>query len=269
MIDSKVFNELMNRGIITQVGLKPENYKDIADLQRHGLATSIGAVEVYEDAMSELVNIEEVIAKFLADVKAGGVVTVPMDIALTAPIDIEKDVTIDLNGHTLTNTPWLEDGETNAYMFWVKAGKLTLTGEGIVSVPDAVYSMAVWANGGDVEINSGIYENGGDSCDLIYASKKGNIVINNGIFKASGPASGNAPGTKNPYSALNIKDANKSTCSISVKGGKFYMFDPANNLSENPAMNFCAEGYESVSDGDWFVVSKAEDKDIIVDDNKE
>lgn len=43
MIDTKVFNELMNRGIITQVGLNPADYKDIADLQRYGLATSIGA----------------------------------------------------------------------------------------------------------------------------------------------------------------------------------------------------------------------------------
>lgn len=269
MIDTKVFNELMNKGIITQVGLNPTDYKDIKDLQRYGLATSVGAAETYDAIVESLVNKEEVLVKFLADVAAGGTVVVPMDLELTAPITIEKDVTIDLNGYTLSNTPWIEDGETNAYMFWVKAGKLTINGEGTVSVPDARYSMAVWANGGDVEINNGTYTNGGDSCDLIYASKKGNIVINNGTFIANGPASGTAPGTKNPYSALNIKDANKSTCSISVKGGKFYMFDPANNLSENPAMNFCADGYESVSDGDWFIVSKSVEKEIIVDDNKE
>ena len=268
MIDSKVFNELMNRGIITQVGLNPENYKDIADLQRHGLATNIGSVEVYEDVISELVNIEEVIAKFLADIKAGGVVAVPMDLSLTAPIIIENDVTIDLNGYTLTNTPWDEDGKPNAYMFWVKAGKLTINGEGSIAVPDAAYSMAVWANGGDVEINGGTYTNGGDGCDLIYASNKGTIVINNGTFKANGPYTGKEPATGNLYSALNIKNANKDTCTISVKGGKFYKFDPANNLSESPAMNFCAEGYESVADGDWFVVRESS-KDIVVDDNAE
>ena len=38
------------------------------------------------------------------------------------------------------------------------------------------------------------------------------------------------------------------------KGGKFFKFNPADNLSENPKMNFVAEGYESVADGDWFVV---------------
>lgn len=266
MIDPKVFNELMNRGIITQVGLNSADYKDISDLQKYGLATSVDAVKTYEEVTASLVNKEEVLAKFLADVAAGGTVIVPMDLELTTPITIEKDVTIDLNGYTLSNTPWLEDGETNAYMFWVKAGKLTINGEGTVSVPDAIYSIAVWANGGDVEINGGTYINGGDSCDLIYASKKGNIVINNGTFKASGPASGTVPGTKNMYSALNIKDANKTTCSITVKGGKFYKFDPANNLSENPIVNFVANGFESVKEGDWYVVTEA--NDIVVDDNK-
>jgi hypothetical protein len=267
MIDPKVFAELMNRGTITQVGLNPSDYKDIDDLQRHGLATIIDADEAYDDIVNELIDKKAVLEKFLADLTAGGEVIVPCNLVLTAPIEITKDVTINLNGYTLTNTPWDEDGESNAYMFWVKNGKLTINGEGTVIVPDAVYSMAVWANGGDVEINGGTYKNGGDSCDLIYASKKGNVVINGGEFVAAGPASGTVPGTKNPYSALNIKDANKSTCSFSVKGGKFFKFNPADNLSESPKMNFVADGYESVAQGDWYVVREA--ADIVVDDNVE
>lgn len=254
MIDEKLFNELMNRGIVTVVGLKGSDFKNLDELKNLGLATSIATDQEYTAAIEKANYMEA----FLAEVAAGGVVTLDADLTLSAPIAIEKDVTIDLNGYTLTNTPWDEDGESNAYMFWVKQGKLTLTGNGNVIVPDAIYSMAVWANGGDVEINGGTYKNGGDSCDLIYASKAGKIEINGGEFVAAGPASGNAPGTKNPYSALNIKDANKSTCSIAVKGGKFFKFNPADNLSENPKMNFVAEGYESVADGDWFVVKPIE-----------
>ena len=250
MIDPKVFAELQNRGIITVVGLEPTDFKNLDELRNLGLATSIATEQEYAAAIEKANYMDT----FLAEVAAGGVVTLDADLTLSAPIAIEKDVTIDLNGYTLTNTPWDEEGETNAYMFWVKKGKLTLTGNGNVVVPDAVYSMAVWANGGDVEINGGTYKNGGDSCDLVYVSKAGNVEINGGEFVAAGPASGNAPGTKNPYSALNIKDANKSTCSISVKGGKFFKFNPADNLSENPKMNFVADGYESVADGDWFVV---------------
>lgn len=255
MIDNKVFAELQNRGIITNVGLDAKDFNDINDLKMCGFATSIASDTVYAEAVEKFVNTSEILEKFLSDVALGGVVTVPMNLTFTKPIIIEKDVTIDLNGYTLTNTPWDEDGESNAYMFCVKNGKLTLTGDGAVIVPDAVYSMAVWANGGDVEINGGTYKNGGDSCDLVYASKKGHVVINSGEFIAAGPASGNAPGTKNPYSALNIKDSNRSTCSILVKGGKFYMFDPANNLSEGKDTNFVAEGFESIKEGDYYIVS--------------
>ena len=260
MLDPKVFAELQNRGVITRVGLKADDFKNIDELKNYGFATSIETDKVYESIMAEANYVES----FLESVKAGGYVTLDADLTLSAPITIEKDVTIDLNGYTLTNVPWEEDGETNAYMFWVKTGKLTLTGNGNVIVPDAVYSMAVWANGGDVEINGGTYKNGGDSCDLVYVSKAGKVEINGGEFVAAGSASGNAPGTKNPYSALNIKDANKSTCSIVVKGGKFFKFNPADNLSENPKMNFVAKGYESVPSGDWFIVKEA--SDIVVDD---
>lgn len=67
MIDSKVFNELINHGIITHVGLNPENYKDIADLHKYGLSTRVDAAELYEELMSELVNTETADAEDVKD----------------------------------------------------------------------------------------------------------------------------------------------------------------------------------------------------------
>ena len=52
MIDSKVFADLMDREIITTVGLKPEDYKDIADLKNRGLITQV-AVEDVQDVETE------------------------------------------------------------------------------------------------------------------------------------------------------------------------------------------------------------------------
>jgi hypothetical protein len=52
MIDSKVFADLMDRKIITTIGLNPEDYKDIADLKNHGLITQV-AVEDSEDVEAE------------------------------------------------------------------------------------------------------------------------------------------------------------------------------------------------------------------------
>ena len=266
MIDPNVFAELQNRGIITNVGLKAEDYKDIDDLQRYGLATSIAADQVYDTIIEELVDMSAAKAAFLDAIKNGGKVVVDMDYTLDAPIEITKNVELDLNGHTLKSLVWDEDGDSNSYVFWVKSGTLTIIGDGEVVASDATYSMAVWVNGGNVVINGGTYKNGGDSCDLVYASKKGDVTINAGTFVAAGPASGTVPGTKNPYSAINVKDANRTTCKVAVKGGKFFMFDPANNVSEGTNTNFVAEGFTSVAMDNWFVVRESE---IVVDDQGE
>ena len=270
MIDTKVFNELMNNYVITQVGLNPNDYKNLDDLKNHGLVTSIGADKIYEDTVNQLINTENVIKKFLDDVLKGGNVQVPMDICLTKPLIIEKDVTIDLNGYTLTAPLFTEsngsiiEGNTDSYVFWVKNGTLTINGNGVVKSQNAKYSMAVWVNGGNAVLNGGTYINDGDGCDLIYLSSKGNLEIIDGTYEAC-ERTGNEDGTHNKRSAINIKDANRSTCTVSVKGGKFLEFNPANNVSETQNTNFVAQGYESVKDGNYYIVKEV--SDIIVDDN--
>ena len=83
------------------------------------------------------------------------------------------------------------------------------------------------------------------------------MEIHGGEFHAT-ERSGEVEGTKNRFSALNIKDADRGTSSIVVYGGKFFGFDPANNLSEGPETNFVAEGYKSVEveSGVWEVMPK-------------
>ena len=61
-------------------------------------------------------------------------------------------------------------------------------------------------------------------------------------------------GTNEPYSVLNLKG--NTTAQIKVSGGQFYKFNPSDNLSENPKVDFVIEGYKSVQQGDWFVVVK-------------
>ena len=181
--------------------------------------------------------------ELINNLTSGASIVLTENIDLTNAIVVTTDVTIDINGKKITGGLFAEsngemlEGTTDSYVFWVKdGGNLIINdsvGTGEVIAQDAVYSMAVWMNGGTVTINGGNYYNGGDSCDLIYASNNGTVTINGGYFKASGPASGTVPGTKNPYSALNIKDRDTATCSIIVNGGSFYMFNPANNLSES------------------------------------
>lgn len=115
--------------------------------------------------------------------------------------------------------------------------------------------MAVWANGGKVTIKGGKFYNNGDNSDLIYASGNSLVEIYGGEFHAN--ENKGASGTKNAYPALNIKDKDRETAKIVVYGGKFFGFNPADNLSEGPATNFVADGYKSVEvePGVWEVTS--------------
>ena len=180
------------------------------------------------------------------------------DVELSKALVITKDVTIDLNGKTITaglfaeNDGTMSEGNTDSYGFWVKnGGKLTINGNGTVKTQACKYSIAVWAEGGEVIINGGYYENAGEGSDLIYAKNGGKVIINNGEFKACEKQAG-VPGTNQLYSALNLKD--NSGSQIIVYGGRFYKFDPSNNQSENPKENFVAEGKTVTTDGDWYVV---------------
>ena len=181
---------------------------------------------------------------------AGETIVLLQDVQIDAPLHVSKNIVFDLNGKTISIDR--EGVEKQDYVFAVfEGGKLTINGEGNVAAGKANTSVAVWAYGGDVVINGGYYTNAGEGCDLIYADKGSVVEINGGTFEAVERKDG-VDGTNEKYSALNCKD--NSGSSFVVKGGKYYKFDPANNASENPAVNFVAEGYESVKEGDWYVV---------------
>ena len=184
----------------------------------------------------------------------GGNLVLGTNLNVDKPVILKegKSLLLNLNNKKIVAGTFAEsngevtEGDSDSYTFWVKeGGMLSIEGDGEVVAQDASYSMAVWAQGGTVEIKGGKFYNGGNGCDLIYASAGGKVYIFGGEFHAT-ERTGEVSGTKNKFSALNIKDADKATSRIVVYGGKFYGFDPANNVSENPAMNFCAEGYISV-----------------------
>ena len=201
-------------------------------------------------------------AEFRAAAQFGGKVTLTKDLTLSAPVQVANDLVVDLNGYTLTAPVFAEsngavlEGDSDSYVFWVKEGAtLTINGEGTVAAQNAKYSIAVWAQGGNVVINGGTYTNAGEGADLIYASAGGNVVINGGEFVAC-PKQAGVDGTLNAYSALNVKDADyrSGASNIVVYGGKFFQFNPADNVSEGANTNFCAEGYVAVANGEWYNV---------------
>ena len=190
----------------------------------------------------------------------GGEMTLYTDVTLAEPLVLEgKTVTLNLNGNTIKGGLFAESngtisaGNTDSYPIWVKGGTLNIKGEGTIEAQAAKYSMAVFATAGEVNIYGGEFYNAGEGSDLIYAKGTAKINIFGGYFKACEKKDG-VDGTAEKYSALNLHDGSKTTASITVYGGTFYQFDPANNKSENPAQSFVAKDYTSRLVGENYVV---------------
>ena len=210
---------------------------------------------------STVVATAEEFAEAIANAEDGEVIKLTANIDIDSSIIIDKEITINLNGKTIE----AGDEISNIAMFFVRnEGKLTFDGEGIVDAATSAndYSMAVWAySGGEVVINNGTFTNlGGKSVEdngttpnnneLIYATGGGVITINGGTF--IGNYENAKWGTRYTLNMLDGSDAD-----ITVTGGKFYQFNPAESLSEYPQANFVADGCDVELIGDYYVVTKA------------
>ena len=254
MIDPKVFAELQNRGIVTNVGIEADTFKSLDELKNYGLATSISTNEVYAKAVETTNYLES----FLAEVKTGGYVTLDADIKLSDYIEIRNEVTIDLNGYNIIH-PKTSPSKYPDVFEVMTGGKLTLVGDGEVVAENG---YAVYAAGDAVvEINGGSYFSPVSTVD---ARKNASVTINAGTFKVDG--SNNSDGDFGQKYTLNLRDKTGNYASelseIVVKGGKFYKYNPAASESEPEVTNFVANGYVSVAEGDWYVVKEDE---IVVD----
>ncbi len=194
--------------------------------------------------------------KLIIDIQKGGEFTLTEDIVLAAPLTLDNNVeaTINLNGHNITYTNPDEDAYTAVFM--VKKGVLTIEGEGNV-VANGVGNIAVWAGRGDAANDGKVIIKGGNfsnnsSQELIYTNNKGVIEIYGGTFSVAeeDQKSFAAP----QYAVLNLYGNGKTGNDIIVYGGTFHKFNPADNISENPKKNFCAEGYTAVQNGDYYTV---------------
>ena len=193
-------------------------------------------------------------AEFRAAAQLGGVVTLNKDVVLSSTLALANDLVLDLNGHNITiNNDSDELGEGDGII--VTEGTLTIKGEGTVTAN----TRAVWArgNGGAViNIEGGHYVGAtkGYTCEVIYASGNGIINIYGGTFEAE--TEDNVSFAAPQYAVLNLHGNGATGCNITVYGGSFKNFNPADNISENPKKDFCAEGYVSVANGEWFDVIK-------------
>ena len=187
-------------------------------------------------------------AEALAEaITKGGNIIVTQDINAPTGFEVTTDTNITIRG--TISIP--EDTEGNG-VFMVTEGTLTLNGDGVINgLGNNIWSIAVWAkDNGKVIINDGYFTNVGaqsaedsEHFDLVYASGNAQIEINGGEFQC-----------ETPKWTLNIKDKDRATASIIVKGGKFHGFNPANCEVEGANTNFVAPGYKVVETDGIFEV---------------
>ena len=144
--------------------------------------------------------------------------------------------TLNLNNHTLTINP------TDDYASLLIRGSqnITIKDSGLYgTIINESNSKIVWASDENavVNIQKGNFIGAGNGSEVIYC-EKGTINISGGTFRNS---------YEDKTFILNCLDTSykNGTAKIIVTGGKFYDFDPGNNLAEGPNTSFLAEGYHT------------------------
>ena len=200
----------------------------------------------------DLVNIKDE-ASLRALFATGGDAKLAADLVVNEPILVATgaEVTLDLNGKTVTNTEDLWDEATEKYsIFEVAGGALTLKGDGTVKAKENDCYALLVSDGGHLIIEDGTYVGNLDALHVY----EGLAEIKGGSYSIQQLCSLTGHG---PYDfVLNCKNENYAAgkANIIVTGGPFQGFDPANAKSDDAA-SYLAPGYISVeTNGIWTVV---------------
>ena len=186
---------------------------------------------------------------FRQAIAEGGNVTLTENLCITAPIVVDKTVTLDMNGFKIYNEADIWDVADKEWsLISVQGGDLTITGEGTFDAKENdCYAIDV-RNGGTLTIENGTVIG---NVSAVYVLE-GTANIEGGEYSIKQKST-----FDDERYTLNCLDANfrAGTADINVTGGTFNKYNPAISNSENPEAVFVAEGYEAKQDGEYYVVS--------------
>ena len=204
----------------------------------------------------DLVNIKNE-ASLRALFATGGEAKLADDVDITVVESVAvakgKEITLDLNGHKISNSVdlWKDSEPARVCVISVDGGTLTIKGEGgVAAKANDCYTFNV-KNGGKLVIEGGEYVG---NISVIQV-QEGLVEISGGKFSLiqTWPSVGNGY----DYTINLIDKAGKDGIAKAiVSGGSFYKFDPSDNNSEYPKKNYLADGYKSTLVGDYYVVTK-------------
>lgn len=204
---------------------------------------------------STLVATADDFVEAIANAEDGEVIKLTADIDLDEQLNIEKKITIDLNGKSITNTQDIWDdtevgGKKWSLMSVVDGGELTISGNGTMTAKENDCYIAD-VRGGKLIVENGTFV-GNVSAIYVY---DGELEIKGGKFDIQQLSS---------YSdyryTINCYDEayNSGEAKVTITGGQFVEgFNPNNNLAEGPNTDFVPEGYETELVGTYYTVTKA------------
>ena len=200
----------------------------------------------------DLVNIKNVESlKALFATGGEAILAADLDLGETVSVAAGKEVTLDLNGKTISNTTDIWNTAANDWsLLSVRGGSLTIKGAGTLQAKENDCFAVDVMDGGKVVIEDGIYVG---NVHAVYVFE-GSVEIKGGKYSIQQPSE-----LPSPYGyVLNCYDANRKngTAKITVSGGEFEKFNPADCAAEGAHTNFLADGYMSVEaeEGVWTVV---------------
>ena len=222
------------------------------------LATGDEETETQTPTESSITT-EGALKKAIEDTQSGGIVTLGADIAITAPVVINKRITLDLNEKTIyaPSTIWNEKDKDWSLISVRGKGDLTIKGKGTLKAfENDSYAVDVM-DGGSCTIESGTFVG---NIHAVYVFQ-GTLVVNGGTFSVQQTYQQDE--TKAYEFVLNCFDANykNGSSSITVNGGTFANFNPANCKAEREGTSFMSSDCESTSSKEgettyWTVTKK-------------
>lgn len=180
-----------------------------------------------------------------------------VDITVAESISVGegKEVTLDLNGHKISNSVdlWKDSEPAQVCVISVDSGTLTIKGKGgVAAKANDCYTFNV-KNGGKLVIEDGEYVG---NISVIQV-QEGLVEISGGKFSLIQTWPGAGPDGCDFM--VNMIDAayKAGIAKAVVTGGEFVKFNPADCAAEGAHTNFLAAGYKSTQIGDSYFVTKA------------
>lgn len=194
------------------------------------------------------VNTQEALIEAIADEKVDEI-KLTSDIIIEDTIVFTRKVTLNLNGKTISNTKDIWNEKTGAWSLIsvrknadkTSTGELTIEGNGkLLAKENDCYAVDI-CDGAKCTINNG---NLVGNIHSVY-TYEGNLIVNGGKYSIQ--QTYNVSGKEYEF-VLNCYDANRKDgkAKITVYGGEFVNFNPANCAAEGENTNFVADGYKAV-----------------------